>query len=185
MPSDKTESNPPLDPLDGAARPGEILITAEGERALRERLDRLRTDRYKEHAERLRDARDFGEAGANDEYLAILEDDALIELQIARLETLLARARVVDDGDVRNGTVTVGTAVVVEDQRTLAVEEFSIVGALENGGAGTVTTSSPIGQALMGREVGDVVRVELPSGAVRELRIRGVEAGGAPVMAER
>ena len=113
-------------------------------------------------------------AGANDEYLAILEDETVIDLQVARLESLLARARVVGERDTRAGIVTVGSVVTVEDRGTLAAEQLRLVGSLETGGPGTVTVSSPVGQALMGRGVGDLVRVELPSGDVRELRVRGV-----------
>jgi transcription elongation factor GreA len=153
----------------------EILLTSEGCRKLERRLEGLRASREREYSERLRDARAHGEAGGNDEYLAILEDEAVIDSQIARLEELLGRARVVDGDDVPHGAAVIGSRVTVEDTRTRAVESLRIVGSLDAGGPGTVTAGSPVGEALLGSETGATAKVELPSGEVRELRILAIE----------
>lgn len=154
----------------------EILLTRDGCRKLELRLEQLRTGRRQEYSERLRDARAHGEAGANDEYLAILEDEAVIDSQIARLEELLGRARVVDGDDAPHGVAVIGSRVAVEDTRTRAVERLQIVASLDAGGPGTVTAGSPVGEALLGREAGAIAKVELPTGEVRELRILAIEA---------
>jgi transcription elongation factor GreA len=153
-----------------------ILLTSEGCRKLELRLDRLRRAREKEYSERLRDARAHGEAGANDEYLAILEDEAVIDSQIARLEELLRRARVVDGDAAPHGVAVIGSRVTVEDTRTRVVEHLRIVGSLDAGGPGTVTAGSPVGEALLGHEGGTIAEVELPDGRIRKLCILAVEA---------
>lgn len=166
-----------------AVRRAGVLMTADGFRSLRSRLQTLRAARTKEYSERLRKARQYGEAGANDEYLAILEDEAVINSQIVRLEALLDRARVVDEHSARVGTVGIGCTVAVQDLPASRVHRYRIVGSLEPGGEGAVTAGSPVGEALLGREVDDVVAIELPSGHARELRIVAIEAStanGAP-----
>lgn len=157
------------------ATPSGALITADGFRELRVRLEKLRTARTKEYSERLREARQHGDAGANDEYLAVLEDGAVIDAQIARLEELLSRARVVDERVARAGSVAIGSTVVVEDQRSGRVDRYRIIGPLEAGGEGAVSAGSAVGEALLGREPGAVVTVELPRGGARTLRILAVE----------
>ena len=79
-------------PAAPAYKGGGILITADGFRAWQARLEQLRAARTQEYSARLREARQYGEAGVNDEYLAILEDEAVIDSQIVRLEEMLSRA---------------------------------------------------------------------------------------------
>jgi transcription elongation factor GreA len=155
-----------------------ILITGEGRDELELRLEDLRAARLLEYSKRLRDARAHGEAAVNDEYLAILEDEAVIDSQIARLEELLARARVVDGHEAAAGEVAIGATVAVEDEVKGTVERFRIAGSLAPTNAGTVTAGSPIGEALIGRRAGDRVTVELPDGRVRDLRVLAIEAEG-------
>jgi transcription elongation factor GreA len=176
-----------LAPSDGAAavkRAG-VLMTADGFRSLRTRLHGLRAARNKEYSERLREARQYGEAGANDEYLAILEDEAVIDSQIVRLEELLDRARVVDERAARFGAVGIGCTVSVEDLPASRVHRYRVVGSLETGGQGVVTAGSPVGEALLGTEVDDVVTIKLPGCRVRTLRVVAIEppstnGGGRP-----
>jgi transcription elongation factor GreA len=170
-----------LAPSNGGAavRRAGVLMTADGFRSLRTRLQDLRAARSKEYSERLRDARQYGEVGANDEYLAILEDEAVIDSQIARLEELLDRARVVDERAARYGAVGIGCMVAVQDMPTGRVHRYRIVGSLEPGGEGVVTAGSAVGEALLGRERDDVVTVVLPNGRARTLRIVAIERPSA------
>ena len=154
---------------------GGILITADGFRALRARLEQLRAARSEEYSARLREARQYGEAGVNDEYLAILEDEAVIDSQIVRLEEVLSRARVVDERTAQAGSIVIGSTVSVEDQPSGLVHRYRVVGSLESAERGTVTAGSVVGEALMGKVVGDVVSVEPPRGPARTMRILAVE----------
>jgi transcription elongation factor GreA len=114
----------------------------------------------------------------NDEYLAILEDEAVIASQIARLEQLLGRARVLGERNLSSGVVVIGSTVEVGDTRTRATHRYRVVDAFEGGVKGAVTACSPIGEALIGREIGDVVEIALPGGGARELCVLRVEAPG-------
>jgi transcription elongation factor GreA len=154
------------------------FITRTGEQALREELDRRRHQLEIGFAERLRDARGFGEAAGNDEYLQIKEEETVLAAGIARLEELLASATVVDEVDVENGVASIGTVVVVSDRDSGVVDEHLLVGGYEPLAANTVSANSPIGQALMGRRAGEDVEVQLPRERTRRLRVLAVRPPG-------
>jgi transcription elongation factor GreA len=155
------------------------LITAEGERALRATLERLRHQLEVDFAGRMRDDRGFGEIAGNDEYLQTLEEASVIASRIASLENLLESATVVLESRASSGMAVVGTAVEVEDVSTGAVHEHRLIGDYEELRPNAVSASSPVGQALMGHSPGDLVEVELPGGKTRTLRILAVQAGSA------
>jgi len=155
------------------------LITAEGERALRATLERLRHQLKVEFAGRMRDDRGYGDAAENDEYLQTLEEASVITSRIATLEDLLESATVVPESLASSGVATVGTTVEVEDGGGGGVRQHRLIGDYEVHRPGAVSASSPVGQALMGRSAGDEVEVDLPSGKTRTLRILAVRAGAA------
>ena len=154
------------------------FITRAGEQALRDELNRRRKQLEIGFAERLRDARGFGEAAGNDEYLQIKEEEAVLAAGIARLEELLAAATVVDEADGANGIASIGTVVVVSDRDSGAVEEHPLIGGYEPLTANAASANSPIGRALMGRRAGDDVEVQLPRQSTRRLRVVAVRPPG-------
>jgi transcription elongation factor GreA len=156
----------------GAAR---TLITREGERSLRDELERLRLELAVEYPERLRRAREFGESDANDDYLQIKEEEAVLRSRIARLDGLL-NAAIISDGKPSKGLIGIGTIVDVEDVRNGRRASHRLIGSFELSGPGDVSASSPVGQALFGRAVGDSVEVDLPNGRRRKLRVVDVNA---------
>jgi transcription elongation factor GreA len=167
-------ANIPDVPSPTPVRPARLTLTREGERELRAKRDALRRHIEVELPRRLRAAREFGEAVGNDDYLQILEEEAVSSARLQALEQVLATAVVVDGDDERAGTAAIGSVVTIRiGGKTV---ERRIVGDYEAIGEDAVSASSPIGSAILGRGAGETVAVELPSGAVRDLEIVAVRA---------
>ena len=135
--------------------PSVATITRQGARALQARLERLRHQLDVEFADRLNEARGFGEIGGNDDYLQALEEQAVLASRLSRLQRLLDSATVVEQEPARNEAAAVGTAVEVEDLASGTVREHRLVGDYESRDADAVSASSPIGRALTGHFPGD------------------------------
>lgn len=135
-------------------------------------LHELRTRRRTELARRLREARDHGSPGENGDVLSVLEEVSLDESRIAQLEDLLREAPIVEQAD--DGVAAVGCTVRVADLAG-AVTEYRLIGRRsDDAGRHDVSPGSPVGTALIGTVAGDSVRVTLPNGRVRELRVLDV-----------
>ena len=137
-------------------------------------LDELRSRHRGELAQRLRDAREFGSPGDDDDRLAVFEDAAVVEARIAQLEHLARWATVVAVADEADGAAALGSTVRVADEAG-ATMEFALVGRRAADSAPReVSLVSPVGKALLGVRAGDIAHVALPSGRVRLLRVLGV-----------
>jgi transcription elongation factor GreA len=147
------------------------INTPGGEVLLRQEQDRLRRQLEVEFADRLREARDFGEGGSNDDYLQIKEEEAVLRSRIGRLEALLDSAEVAEEIDVGEESVGIGSIVDVENERSGRRTTLRLLGSFALRAPGDVSATSPIGRALLGRSVGDSVQAELPSGRIRRLKI--------------
>jgi transcription elongation factor GreA len=121
-------------------------------------------------AERLREARAFGAPAKNDEYLQIQEEEIILAIRAARLDELLERAQVVGD-DTHDGSAAIGTLVEVQDSESGELKEHELVGGHEGLRANAASAASPIGQALLGREAGEIVEVHPPKGGIQRLEI--------------
>lgn len=154
---------------------GAILLTRDGERAMRAELERLRHELDTEVAARLREAREYGAGSENDDLHQIREEEAILTARIARLEEILARARIVDE-DVEGDVVTIGSRVRVKDASSGEVTTLVLVGGHEPVSAGSVSIASPVGKALLGATPGATVSVPLPKGKTKTLEILSVEA---------
>jgi transcription elongation factor GreA len=140
------------------------FLTKEGFQKLQEELDHLKTVKRQEVADRLHEAMEGGELIENAEYEAAKNEQAFVEGRIQELEALLATARVIEPENRPAGLVAVGSTVVIQEQGFDA-ETYTIVGAAEaNPREGKISNESPIGKAILNREVGDTVTVETPSG---------------------
>jgi transcription elongation factor GreA len=156
----------------------ESLITPEGLDKLRAELEELQTVRRREVAERIKEAREFGDISENSEYDDAKNEQAMLESRIAQMEERLRRAIVVDKDQLDTGIVSVGVKVHVKDQKTGDSRKFQLVGSAEaNPAEEKLSHESPIGKALMGRKRGEIVSVEVPRGGSRELKITKIEAG--------
>lgn len=155
-----------------------ILMTREGELALREELARLREEVEVQLPKRLRQAREFGEASGNDDYLQILEEEAITTARINSLSRALAMARIIDPAEELEGVATVRSRVTMRVAGTII--ERRLLGSHEPVGPDEMSVGSPIGKAIMGRSAGESVIVELPGGEVRSLEILAVVSEDPP-----
>ena len=154
----------------------ESLITPEGLEKLKAELEELQTVRRREVAERIKEAREFGDIAENSEYDDAKNEQAMLEQRIAQMEERVRRAIVVDKDQVDTRVVSVGVKVHVKDQKTGDSRKFQLVGSAEaNPAEEKLSHESPIGKALMGRKRGEIVTVEVPRGGNRKLKITKIE----------
>jgi transcription elongation factor GreA len=157
--------------------PRETLLTSQGLEELKGKIERLSTVRRREVAERIKEAREFGDIAENSEYDDAKNEQAMLEKQIAELEEKLRNARLIDDKNLDTEKVTVGVMVHVKDQKTDKSTKFKIVGSAEADPAEQkLSNESPVGKALIGRKRGEVVSVPVPRGPARKLKITKIEA---------
>jgi transcription elongation factor GreA len=137
----------------------------------------MTTVKRREVAERIKQAREFGDIMENSEYDDAKNEQALLEQRISQLEERLRRATVVDEKRVNTDVVGVGVRVHVKDQKSGDSRNFQIVGSAEaDPTEDKLSNESPIGGALVGHKRGDVVSVEVPRGPKRKLKITKIEA---------
>ena len=157
--------------------PRESLITQEGLEQLNAELEELRTTRRREVAERIKEAREFGDISENSEYDDAKNEQAMLEQRIATLDERVRRATVIDESDIDTSVASVGVIVHVKDQKSGDSHKFQIVGSTEaNPAELKLSNESPIGKALMGHKRNDIVRVEVPRGPAKEFKITKIEA---------
>ena len=154
------------------------IMTREGERALRARVERLRHQLEVEFPGRLSEAREFGEVEGNDDYLQTLEERAVLASRLSRLQNLLGSATVVDEQPGMSEVAAVGTAVEVEDLSSGVIHLHHLVGDYETPDGDAVSASSPVGRALIGQSPGTEVEVKLPYDRTQILRVLAVRAAG-------
>jgi transcription elongation factor GreA len=158
--------------------PKDVILTPEGLEKLKAELEDLTTSKRREVAERIKDAREYGDISENSEYDDAKNEQAMLESRIAALEEKLRSATVVDAKDISTDAVGVGTTVTVKPKDGKN-EKYTIVGSTEaNPAERKLSNESPVGRALLGRSKGDTVEVQLPNGKVRELTIQKIEVGG-------
>ena len=150
------------------------LMTAEGVEELRAELRRLESEERAKVVEQIKTAREWGDLKENAEYHAAKDAQSRLETRILRLREKLLNAEVVEAGAGTDGTVRLGATVTYEDERGGQAQSVRLVASHEaNPAAGALSVESPIGVALNGRGVGQVVEVNTPKG-VRRLRITAV-----------
>ena len=155
----------------------EEILTKQGLEELKAKIEHLSTDRRREVAERIKEAREFGDISENSEYDDAKTEQAMLERQIAELEDQLRGAQVIDEKAVTNEVVSVGVTVHVKDQKTDKSVKYKIVGSAEaNPSEQKLSNESPVGRALLGHKRGDVVSVPVPRGPARKLKITKIEA---------
>jgi transcription elongation factor GreA len=157
--------------------PKDVILTHEGLEKLKEELEELSTTRRREVAERIKEAREFGDISENSEYDDAKNEQAMLETRIAQLEEKIRSAQVVSADDVSTDVVGVGTIVNVklEDGKS---DKYTIVGSAEaNPAEKKLSNESPIGKALLGRKRGEEVTVALPTGKKRKLKITKIDVG--------
>ena len=144
------------------------LLTYAGLRALEQELEDLKVVKRKEVAQKIKEAREQGDLSENAEYDAAKDEQRDIEARIEELENILKNVEVVDEDEVDLDTINVGCAVKVYDITFDEEMDFKIVGSTEaNSLEGKISNESPVGHALIGKTVGDVVDVETQAGLMQ------------------
>jgi transcription elongation factor GreA len=155
----------------------ETIVTAEGYEKLKTEIDDLSGRGRREIADRIKEARDFGDIAENAEYDSAKNDQAMLEARIAQLEDRVRSAVIVDEEHLDNDIVSVGTTVHLKDQKTEKSVKYKIVGSSEADPiGGKLSNESPIGKALMGHKRNDIVKVPVPRGPQRQLKITKIDA---------
>ncbi len=144
------------------------LLTYEGLRKLENELEDLKTVKRKEVAEKIKEAREQGDLSENAEYDAAKDEQRDIEARIEEIEKILKNAEVVVEDEVDLDKINVGCRVKVFDMEYDEEMEFKLVGSTEaNSLQGKISNESPVGHALIGAKIGDVVEVETQSGIIK------------------
>ena len=143
-------------------------ITAEGKKKLEDRLNHLKNVTRREVAERIKEAREFGDISENSEYDAAKEEQAMVEGEILELEAKLRSAIVIEEGKHDIASVNTGCTVKLLDMDMDETFTYKIVGPTESDPAEQkLSNQSPVGKALMGHKKNEVVEVTVPSGKIK------------------
>jgi transcription elongation factor GreA len=146
----------------------EVILTAEGHDKLKEEIEHLSTVKRREVAERIKQAREFGDITENSEYDDAKNEQAMLEHRISTLQERLKGARIVAKNDVPKGVVAVGTRVRLRDMDAKETIEYYIVGSAEaNPAEHKLSNESPVGKAIMGKKKGEIVEVSAPRGSLK------------------
>ena len=152
-----------------------VPITKEGYERLKNELQRLQKEERPLVIRAIEEARAHGDISENAEYEAAKDKQGLIESRIRDLTQKLGLCEIIDPSDEENGRITFGSTVVMEDLETGDVTSYRLVGPYEaDVQAGTISVTSPLGKALIGKEEGEEVRVQTPKG-IRNLEILEIQ----------
>jgi transcription elongation factor GreA len=139
--------------------------TAEGLKRLKDDLHNLKTVERPKISQQIAEARDKGDLSENAEYDAAKEAQGLLEARIAKMEDLVANARLVDESQFDNSRVFILSKVKIKNLNNNSVVEYTLVAENEaNLAEKKISVDSPIGKGLLGKKVGDVAEVTVPAG---------------------
>ncbi|NWK09938.1 transcription elongation factor GreA [Clostridium cadaveris] len=144
------------------------VMTYEGIKKLEDELEFLKTVKRKEITEKIKVALGYGDLSENSEYDEAKNEQAFVEGRIIQLENMLKNASVIDESEISADTVNIGSIVNVKDYEFDEEVEYSIVGSAEaDVMKNKISNESPVGKALMGKKVGDVLDVVVPGGVCK------------------
>src|SRR5271165_2087726 len=151
-----------------------IPMSKEGYEKLKAQLDRMKNEDMPRIAEQIAQARGFGDLSENAEFDAAVEAQGMLQARINDLQNILGQAYIVEKSTVPTDRVVYGSKVRVLDLDLNEEEDFILVGpGEEDYDQNKILLTSPIGQALVGRHIGDVVEVPIPRGMLK-LRVVGI-----------
>ena len=152
----------------------QYVMTYEGVKKLENELEYLKTVKRKEITEKIKVALGYGDLSENSEYDGAKNDQAFTEGRIVTLENMLKNAVVVDESEIPKDVVSVGSKVKVKDYEFDEEVEYSIVGSAEADPMNfKISNESPVGSALIGKKIGEIVEVQIPDG-VNKFEILGI-----------
>jgi transcription elongation factor GreA len=145
-----------------------VYLTEEGLKKLQSDLEQLRSVERPAISKMIAEARDKGDLSENAEYDAAKEAQGMLEMKIAKLEDIIASARIIDESRIDTTRVQILNKVKIKNLSTKAIVEYMLVAETEsNLKEGKLSVGTPIAKALLGKVVGDVVEVQVPSGLMK------------------
>ncbi|MFC7682286.1 transcription elongation factor GreA [Paenibacillus sp. GCM10028914] len=146
----------------------EVILTQDGLKKLEDELENLKSVKRREVAERIKIAIGYGDISENSEYEDAKNEQAFIEGRIITLEKMLRNARIINNDDINTDVVGVGNTVIVEDMEFGDTMEYTIVGTAESDPLNNkISNESPVGKAIIGKQKGSVVDVNVPAGVIK------------------
>lgn len=140
-------------------------MTQAGKEKLEQELEQLKSVKRKEVVERIKIARSFGDLSENSEYDSAKEEQAFVEGRISTLEAMIRNAKIIEEDGSMDGVVTLGKTVTFVEMPNGDEEAYTIVGSAEaDPFEGRISNDSPIAKSLLGKVVGDQVKVQTPGG---------------------
>lgn len=140
-------------------------MTEEGYRKMMEEINYLETYKRPEISKQIAEARDKGDLSENAEYDAAKEAQGMLEMKIAQMKDMIAKARLIDDSKLDTDTVQILTRVKIKNTKNNAVMQYMLVSDTEaNLKEGKIAVSTPIAKGLLGKKVGDKADIQVPSG---------------------
>lgn len=144
-----------------------VYLTLEGKKQLEEKLTYYKTVKRPEVVKRIGIAREFGDLSENSEYDIAKEEQNQIDLAIGEMEARLRNVVIIDEKKLDTSKVNLGVTVKLHDKEFDEILEYKIVGVTESNPAkGLISYESPVGKGLLGKSVGEVVRIETPQGMI-------------------
>ncbi len=145
----------------------EVLLTREGLEKIKEEYETAVSVTRAEVAERIKEARSFGDLSENAEYDAAKEEQAELEERINKLESMIRNAKVIDEDELDKDVVNVGNTVTLKENGIEEVVVYKIVGSTEaDPFKGMISNESAVGKALIGAKIGETVEIEVPDGKI-------------------
>ncbi len=140
----------------------------EGLKNLRDELNQLRDIERPKASQAIADARDKGDLSENAEYDAAKEAQGMLEMQISKLESIVANARIIDESQLDTSKVLIHSKVKIKNQTNGMIMQYSLVAESEADlKSGKISVSSPIGKGLLGNSIGDIAEVKVPNGIMK------------------
>lgn len=140
-------------------------LTAEGYEKLRVELEELKGKGRTEIARQIQTAREMGDLSENAEYDAAKDAQGLLELKISKLETIIANARVLDESDIDENKAYILSTVKLRNLKNKVEMKYTLVAEREADlKLGRISVKSPVGKAVLGKEVGDIIEIDVPAG---------------------
>ncbi|KJD31718.1 transcription elongation factor GreA [Tamlana nanhaiensis] len=142
--------------------------TPEGLKKLRDELNQLKDIERPKASQAIADARDKGDLSENAEYDAAKEAQGMLEMKISKMEETLANARIIDESQLDTSKVLVLSKVKIKNQTNGMEMNYTLVAESEADlASGKISVNSPIGKGLLGKSVGDVAEIKVPSGVMK------------------
>lgn len=145
-----------------------ILLTSEGLVELERELEQLRTVTRKEVSEKIKVALSFGDLSENSEYDEAKNEQAMVEARITEIEQMFKNVTILDDNSISTEIVTIGSIVTILNIARDKTESYKIVGSTEaSPSEKRISDESPVGKAMLGHKIDDIIDVETPSGMLK------------------